>query len=148
MAEARFYPACADSYGRESRALLEAGAARTGGEVATATHAAREFAAGLRSPFANVDLILVPALGFAARPVGTLIELAATEAEFLPRRWTYTLPFYVSGSPTITFPAGFAEGLPAAAQPVGAQFSEALLSRAAHAFRASTDGHLRDPPCR
>lgn len=142
------YPECADSYGRESRALLDAGLAATGPEVATAIDVARAFAAGLRSLFADVDLILVPALGFAAPPVGTLIELAETEADFVQRRWAYTLPFNVSGSPTITFPAGFAEGLPVAAQLVGAHFSEDLLFRAVHAFQGSTDWHLREPSCR
>lgn len=143
-----FYPECADRYGPDSRALLDAGLAATGPEVARAIDVARAFAAGMRSLFADVDLILVPTLGFAAPPAGTLIELAATEADFLARRWAYTLPFNVSGSPTITFPAGFTEGLPVAAQLVGGHFSEELLFRAAHAFQASTDWHLREPPCR
>jgi amidase len=102
----------------------------------------------MRALFGDIDLILVPALTTPPPPAGALIEQAAADPDFVPRRWAYTLPFNVSGSPTITFPVGFTHGLPLAAQLVAPHFSESLLLRAAYAFQRSTDWHLRQPPCR
>lgn len=101
----------------------------------------------MRSLFGDIDLLLIPAVTTASPPVGALLEEAATDPNFVANRWAYTLPFNLSGNPTITFPTGFIDGLPAAAQLAGAHFSESLLVRAAHAFQASTDWHLREPSC-
>lgn len=142
------YPARAAEYGPESRLLLDAGLAATGMELSAAINIADAFKARMRSLFGNVDLILVPAPTTPPPPIGALIEQAAIDPDFVPRRWAYTLPFNVSGNPTITFPAGFINVLPLAAQLVGPHFSESLLFRAVHAFQSSTDWHLRQPTCR
>lgn len=142
------YPARAAEYGPQSRPLLDAGRTATGMELSAAIDIADAFKARMRALFGEVDLILVPALTTPPPPAGALIEEAATDPDFVPRRWAYTLPFNVSGSPTITFPAGFANGLPLAAQLVGPHFSESLLLRAARAFQRATDWHRRQPPCR
>jgi amidase len=53
----------------------------------------------------------------------------------------------MSGSPTITLPAGFdSRGLPIGVQLVGRHLSEDLLLRAGHAFQQATDWHMRHPP--
>lgn len=142
------YPARADAYGPECRALLDAGLVVTEAQVNAARERADTYAATMRALFGDIDLLLVPAVTTAAPPVGALIEEAAIDPDFVTRRWAYTLPFNFSGSPTITFPTGFSDGLPVAAQLAGPHFSESLLFRAAHAFQASTDWHLRQPLCR
>jgi len=59
----------------------------------------------------------------------------------------FTTPFDMSGSPTITLPAGFtAIGLPLSFQLVGRHLDEALLVRAGHAYQQATDWHRKHPP--
>lgn len=141
------YPARADAYGPECRALLDAGRIVTEAEMATAKESADIYGATMRSLFGDIDLLLVPAVTTVSPPVGALLEEAAIDPDFVANRWAYTLPFNLSGSPTITFPTGIIDGLPVAAQLAGPHFSESLLVRAAHAFQASTDWHLREPSC-
>jgi amidase len=51
----------------------------------------------------------------------------------------YTMPFNVSGSPTLSLPCGFdRNGMPLGLQLVGPYLSEALLCRAGHAFQQAT----------
>ena len=58
----------------------------------------------------------------------------------------FTCPFDMTGSPTITLPAGFApNGGPVAFQFVGRHFDEAALVRAGDAFQRVTDWHTRHP---
>jgi len=59
---------------------------------------------------------------------------------------TFTAPFDMSGSPTITLPGGCTPaGLPVGFQLVGPHLSEAVLLRAGHAFQQATDWHTRHP---
>ncbi len=62
------------------------------------------------------------------------------------RAFSYTVPFNVTGSPSITFPVGPHEGLPLAAQLVGRHFEEEAPVRAGGAYQSATDWHLRRPP--
>jgi amidase len=58
----------------------------------------------------------------------------------------FTAPFNTTGSPTMTFPAGFTpKGTPVAMQVVGRHLDEALLVRATRAFQRVTDWHRRHP---
>ena len=57
----------------------------------------------------------------------------------------YGLPFNASGSPTLSVPCGFAEGLPLGLQLVGPHLSEALLCRVGHAFQRVTAFHTAHP---
>ena len=52
----------------------------------------------------------------------------------------------MTGSPTITLPAGFTDsGGPVAFQFVGRHFDEARLVKAGEAFQRKTDWHKRHP---
>jgi amidase len=58
----------------------------------------------------------------------------------------FTSPFNLSGSPTISLPAGFGmQGLPIGIQLAGPWLAEPTLIRAGVAFQKATDFHLRHP---
>jgi amidase len=100
----------------------------------------------VRLLFESVDLIAVPAQAFAAP---TLAKMAALgeDASLIAGLLRFTCPFDMTGSPTITLPAGFApNGGPIAFQFVGRHFDETALVRAGDAFQRVTDWHTRHPP--
>jgi amidase len=103
------------------------------------------FRGAVRLLFESVDFIAVPAQAFAAP---TLAKMAALgeDASLIAGLLRFTCPFDMTGSPTITLPAGFApNGGPIAFQFVGRHFDEAGLVRAGDAFQRVTDWHTRHP---
>jgi aspartyl-tRNA(Asn)/glutamyl-tRNA(Gln) amidotransferase subunit A len=56
-----------------------------------------------------------------------------------------TIPVSLAGVPAISVPCGFADGLPVGLQIIGKPFDETTVLRAAHAYEAQTDHHLRRP---
>jgi amidase len=140
------YPASAGQYGPGIRALIDVGLAIEGRDVAAAINVANAWRARLRAVFDDVDLILAPAMTRTAPPIGAIEAAMDGDPAGLAPFMTYTLPFNVSGNPTVTFPTGFSDGLPIAAQIIGPHFSEGRLLRAAHVFQSLTDWHLRQPP--
>jgi aspartyl-tRNA(Asn)/glutamyl-tRNA(Gln) amidotransferase subunit A len=53
----------------------------------------------------------------------------------------FTLPINIAGIPSVSVPAGFVEGLPAAVQIMGRPFGEEAVLRAAHAYEQATPWH-------
>lgn len=140
------YPARKADYGPALAQLIEEGRATAGTTIAEATTRRLDFCGALRAMFRDCDMLLVPAMPV---KVPTLAEMADYGAE--PQRLLdilrFTAPFDFSGSPALTFPAGFdSAGLPIALQLVGPHLSEAALFRAADAFQRVTDWHARRPP--
>ena len=100
----------------------------------------------LNAVLMQVDLILLPAMPFAA-PSTERIANMRKEPGHRRRLSRYTAPTDLSGHPTLTFPAGeTAAGLPLAAQLVSGHLNEGLLIRAGSAFQNATQWHLRRPP--
>ena len=100
----------------------------------------------LNAVLMQVDLILMPAMPFAA-PSTERIANMRKEPGYRRRLSRYTASTDMSGHPTLTFPAGVtAEGLPVAAQLVSGHLNEGLLVRTGSAFQAATQWHLRRPP--
>ena len=100
----------------------------------------------LNAVLMQVDLILMPAMPFAA-PSTERIANMRKDPGHRRRLSRYTAPTDLSGHPTLTFPAGETDaGLPLAAQLVSAHLNEGLLVRAGAAFQAATQWHLRRPP--
>jgi amidase len=100
----------------------------------------------LNAVLMQVDLILMPAMPFAA-PSTERIANMRKEPGHRRRLSRYTAPTDLSGHPTLTFPAGeTAAGLPVAAQLVSGHLNEGLLVRAGAAFQAATQWHLHRPP--
>jgi aspartyl-tRNA(Asn)/glutamyl-tRNA(Gln) amidotransferase subunit A len=52
----------------------------------------------------------------------------------------------LTGSPALSVPIGFEDGLPLAFQIVGKAFDEARVMRVGHAFEQATEFHRRRPP--
>jgi amidase len=75
------------------------------------------------------------------------MQVKVHDMGFMGELVRFTVPFDLTGSPTITLPCGFsADGLPLSFQLVGPHLSEDLLCRAGHAFQQATDWHRRHPP--
>jgi len=60
-------------------------------------------------------------------------------------RASYTGPYNLTGSPALSVPIGFEDGLPLAFQMVGKPFDEAGVMRVGHAFEQATDFHRQRP---
>lgn len=103
------------------------------------------FRGAVEAVFADVDLLLLPVQGLAGPSMDDIITAAEADpviADLL----RFSCPFNMTGSPTITLPAGFtAQGRPVGIQLVGRHLDEALLCRAGHAFQQATDWHKRHP---
>ena len=68
------------------------------------------------------------------------------DTEMLNALVRYTMPFDMTGSPTITLPCGFTDiGTPLAFQFVGRHLEEEMLVRAGYAYQTATDWHRKHP---
>jgi amidase len=140
------FPSRAGEYGPGLAGLVAAGQAASGIDVAAAINVADLVKARVRAMFDDVDLLLVPALPMLTPGVGVIEAQMGEDLAAAIRAFSYTVPFNVTGSPSITFPVGLHDGLPLAAQLVGRHFEEATLVRAGGAYQSATDWHLRRPP--
>ena len=145
-AHAETYPRHADRYGPALARMLGAADALSGLDVARAVHARMDWSGRLRRLFDEIDLLLVPA---APGPTPRCEELDALQGDMgavMDRISRFTLPFDVSGSPTLSLPCGFdRNGMPLGLQLVGPHLSEPLLCRAGHAFQQATGFHTAHP---
>lgn len=145
VTHAAFFPSRAEDYGPSFRSFLEASTTVSGADYAKA-HAARlDFAGGLATLFRDIDVFLCPGSFGAALPAEALPPDMAWSPDF----WMFmrlTAPFNMSGSPTLSLPAGFSDkGLPFGVQLIGRHLDEATLCRAGHAYQGATDWHTRRP---
>ena len=139
------YPARKDEYGPALSALIELGRALSGTDYQKIILRRNDFRGRVAALFRTIDLLLVPAQGFASPTLATMATLGE-DAALMRSLLGFTCPFDMSGSPTITLPCGFTEaGTPIAFQFVGAQLAEELLCQAGHAFQQATDWHTRHP---
>lgn len=77
----------------------------------------------------GIDLLLVPAQS-SASPTTAQLAALGDDTEMLNALVRYTMPFDMTGSPTITLPCGFTDvGTPLAFQLVGRHFEEEMLVR-------------------
>jgi amidase len=145
-AHAETYPRHADRYGPALARMLAGADALGAIDVARAVQARTVWNGRLSRLFDEIDILLVPA---APGPTPSCEELDALQgdaAALMDRISRYTMPFNVSGSPTLSLPCGVdRNGLPLGLQLVGPHLSEALLCRAGHAFQQATDFHTAHP---
>ena len=113
-----------------------------------ATRARARIRAEIAGAFARHDLLLSATQASAAPPVSR-DALPVTSKEEAARRFfghrSHTTPYSLAGTPAISVPCGFAQGLPVGLQIVGPHFSEARVLGTAHAFQRATDWHTRIP---
>jgi aspartyl-tRNA(Asn)/glutamyl-tRNA(Gln) amidotransferase subunit A len=132
----------------EVRPLLQGGLFLTATQYLGAQQARKKTIAAYREIWKSFDVLVTPTSPIVAPPI------AATTARFGDREiplvrafLDLTLPFNLTGQPAISVPCGFTKaGLPVGLQLVGRPFDEATLFRAAEAYEAATDWHLRTPP--
>ena len=104
-----------------------------------------DYTGRMAAVFECVDLLIVPVTGVASPTLEWLARFGE-DAEMMSGMLRHTCPFDMTGSPTITLPAGFTEaGTPLALQFVSRHFEESLLVRAGWAFQQVTDWHARHP---
>ena len=88
---------------------------------------------------AGVDVVVsANATGPAPR-----IDTISTYSTF--ERPSYTAPYNLTGSPALSVPIGFENGLPLAFQIAGKPFDEAGVMRVGHAFEQATEFHRQRP---
>lgn len=139
------FPARESEYGPVLAGLLQMGRSADGLELAKILQRRAAFRGRLAALFAEIDLLLMPAMNRAAPTLASLAEqINVPEARYA--RIRFTAPFNMSGSPSLTLPGGATnEGLPVGFQLVGRHLDEALVLRAGHAFQRATQWHSRRP---
>lgn len=142
---AETYPSRADEYGPDLAEFIEFGLSLSAVEYQRHLETRRAFTGRLRRVFQDVDLLLMPGVGFAS-PTVERLKSVGVDQELLAALLLPTAPFDLAGNPTITLPGGFTDrGTPLGFQFVGPDFSEPLLLQAANAYQENTDFHLRHP---
>ncbi|MEU1159676.1 amidase [Streptomyces sp. NPDC005921] len=139
------YPSQADVYGPDLSEFIDFGRSLSAVEYERHLGTRRAFTGRLRRVFQDVDLLLMPGVGFAS-PTVERLKSVGVDQELLAALLLPTAPFDLAGNPTITLPGGFTgRGTPLGFQFVGPDFSEQLLFQAANAYQEHTDFHLRHP---
>jgi len=142
-AHREWFPARADDYGPALRNFIELGRSLTALDYAQAHLARLAIRGRVARLFADVDLLLCPALGVALPADVDLAQPVDHESASAGR---FTIPFDLSGNPTITLPCGVVrDTLPVGLQLVARDFDEALLFRAGAAYERATPWHERHP---
>ncbi|MER9934188.1 amidase [Mesorhizobium sp. M0088] len=137
---AETYPTMADHYGKWIRRGLESGHRLSPQEYASTSIEKDRFSGRLRQIFNDVDVLIAPVFSF---PAPTWAEFEHIVETDISRLFRFTIPFNASGSPTITFPAGFSEPRrPIGIQLIGPHLSEAQLLGLVHSYQTVTHWHL------
>lgn len=143
-----FYPKNKEKYGPVLSGLIEIGRNTTGMEYAKLQIARQKYTGLLATLFKDVDCFLSPALPYTTPTLEFMDVLcAAPDTEDLLRLITYTSPYDMSGSPTLSLPGAIdTNGLPLGFQLIGPHLGEVELIRIGHAFQRDTDWHKLHPP--
>jgi len=142
-AHREWFPARADDYGPALRNFIELGRSLSALDYAQAHLARLEIRGRVAAIFADVDLLLCPALGVALPADVDLAEPVDHDSASAGR---FTIPFDLSGHPTITLPCGVVrDTLPVGLQLVARELDEPVLFRAGAAYERATPWHQRHP---
>ncbi len=139
------YPARKSEYGPSLSSFIDISSGLSGLDYQKIILRRLGFRGRVAALFQDIDLLLVPAQSLASPTTAQLANLG-DNAEMLNALVRYTMPFDMSGSPTITLPCGFtAAGTPVAFQFVGRHLEEETLVRAGYAYQTATDWHRQHP---
>jgi aspartyl-tRNA(Asn)/glutamyl-tRNA(Gln) amidotransferase subunit A len=127
-------------FGRYTFARIGLGAFLSAADYVEAVRRRRELALEFSHAIAAVDAVVsANATGPAPR-----IEDVSVYSTF--ERASFTGPYNLTGSPTLSVPIGFENGLPLAFQIAGKPFDEAGVLRVGYAFEQATEFHRQRPP--
>ena len=144
VAHAATYPSRKRGYSAAYSSFLDAGRAVSGMDYAQAEIVRNNFRGQMDMVFQSIDLMIKPVLG---RLNPTLKGFDAACAKGLDDLLYYTCLDDMTGSPTITLPAGLDKnGSPLCFQLVARHFEEALLFRAGQAWQNAADWRDARPP--
>lgn len=139
------YPSRKDEYGPGLAGVIELGRGLSGTDYQKIALRREAFRGRLRALLETIDLFVIPAQAVAA-PTLTRMATFGEDADLLNGLLRFTCPFDMTGSPTITVPAGVtANGGRLGFQFVGRHFDEARLVVAGDAFQRVTDWHKQHP---
>jgi amidase len=145
VAHARTFPAQRESYGPALAGLIELGRSLSGLDFQRIILRREDLRGRVNALLTEIDLLLIPAMGFAAPSLAKMGTLGTDEA-LMNSLLGFTCPFDMTGHPSLTMPGGFTPaGLPVTFQIIGAHKAEGLLCQAGHAFQQATDWHQRHP---
>ncbi|RYF63664.1 MAG: amidase, partial [Comamonadaceae bacterium] len=145
LAHEATFPSRRAEYGPGLAALLDLGRSLSAMDYQRLALRRADFSGRVRAVFQSVDLLLIPATAFSDLTVERMSKFGE-DADLFSGMLRYTCPFDLTGSPTITLPAGQTPaGAPVAMQFVAPHFGEDLLIRAGWAFQRATDWHQRHP---
>jgi len=101
-----------------------------------------------RELFENVDLLVAPARYGVAPKISEPLDASGPDPPqpATPGMRSLIPASNLAGLPAISFPCGFASGLPVGVQLVGPAFRENALLAVAIEFQSRTDWHKRRPP--
>ena len=139
------YLSRAADYGPGLAGLLDTGIATSGIDYALAHDVRQNFRGQLAHLFAGVDVVIVPAF---QRQNLTLEDFSTfgSQVDDWANLLRFTAPFDLSGTPTLSLPAGRNnDGAPFGFQLVAGDLQEALLLRAGHAWQRATAHHRLRP---
>ena len=137
------YEADPSLFGPQLAKAMERGRSYDPLKLARAYITRDRFKGELLRAFDGIDAIASPVYPMVGARYDQMDEHLADLVNFLG----FTSPYNVSGSPSITFPVGFARvGMPIGKQLIGPHLGEAGLLRTAHAYQQATDWHLKRPP--
>ncbi|MFZ3236907.1 MAG: amidase [Stellaceae bacterium] len=126
-------------FGHHMFARIGLGAFLSAADYVEAMRQRRELAVEFAHALDGLDAIVsANATGPAPR-----IDAIPTYSTF--ERASYTGPYNLTGSPALSVPIGFEDGLPLAFQIAGKPFDEAGVMRVGHAFEQATDFHRQRP---
>ena len=140
------YPSKKRGYSATFGGFLNMGHEVTGLEYANAEITRRELRGNMEAVFSSIDLMIKPVYKKINPTVKAYAAMGAKEGG-LDDLITFTAPDDITGSPTITLPAGLDKnGSPLSFQLVGRHFEEALLFRAGRAWQDAADWRDMRPP--
>jgi amidase len=139
------YPSRKDEYGPGLSGIIDLGRSQTGMDYQKIVLRRNDFRGRVQSLFQGIDLLVIPATAVASPTVAQMAKLGE-DPDLISALLRFTCPFDMTGSPTITLPAGFTEqNTPIAFQFVARHFEEELLVRAGWAYQQATDWHRKHP---
>jgi len=139
------FPQRRDEYGPVLAALIDGGLAMSATDYQLMQRRRTEFSGRVQALFEEVDLLIAPAMIYAAPTLQQIADANRDKATHAARL-RYTAPFDMSGHPTLTLPGGATgEGVPVAFQFIAPRFGEALLVQAGWAYQRVTSWHRRHP---
>jgi amidase len=147
LAHRQFFPSRSTDYGPWFRSWLEHGAACSGADYAHAHQLRTECNAVIARAFADIDVLLCPAMASPEPRKSDAQFFSQTMGEFSTPRQRFTIPYNFNGAPCVTIPAGLnSRDEPISVQCVGRPGRDDLVFNAAAALEQMDQNQKRHPP--